>query len=164
MRSINWWIIGITVVLSFVAAVLGARYAEGDVPFKPLNVAKEPLVTMILQEAANEPFEGLVGVAGVALDRVKDHRWPSTLRRVVYQRAQFTGISSPIPRYSQFQITRARAAAETARKGARPCGKVLWYHTIHVKPRWSRRLTVRCRLGLHIFYEDKKMASYGGAR
>ena len=162
MRNINWWSVGLLVV--FVGTFIAAKLALGGVPFKPLNVAKEPLVTMILQEAANEPFEGLVGVAGVALDRVTDPRWPSTLRRVIYQRAQFTGMSMPIPRWSQFQITRARAAAATARKGARPCGKVLWYHTIYVKPAWRKRLSARCRLGLHIFYEDKKVAQYGGTR
>lgn len=164
MRSLNIHhliSLGFLTNLAFFAFMLATHSAE---TFKPLNVAKEPLVTMILQEAANEPFEGLVGVAGVALDRVKDRRWPSTLRRVIYQRHQFVGMSMPIPRYFNIQVRRARAAAMAARKGARPCGKVLWYHTIHIKPGWSRRLTVRCRLGLHIFYEDRKLAQYGGSR
>jgi len=122
---------------------------------KPLNPGAEPLVLMVLQEAANEPFAGMVAVAAVALDRVKDTRWPSTLRRVLYQPAQFEGLSKPTGNFNAGQIRRARTAATVARKGARPCGKVFWYHNTSVKPWWRRNLKVRCRIGLHIFYEDK---------
>src|SRR3546814_13918017 len=48
------------------------------------------LVLLVLHEAEDQPFPGMVAVAGVVLDRVKDDRWPETLKRVIYQPAQFT--------------------------------------------------------------------------
>src|SRR3546814_19484989 len=48
------------------------------------------LVLLVLHEAEDQPFPGMVAVAGVVLDRVKDDRWPETLKRVIYQPAQCT--------------------------------------------------------------------------
>ena len=121
--------------------------------FKPLTRA-EPIVRMVLQEAANEPFVGMVAVAGVALDRMLDRRWPSSEHAVVYQPAQFTGMGIALRQYSEAQITRARLAVAEAYLGTRPCGAVFWYHTTDVKPSWRERLAVKCRLGAHIFYGD----------
>ena len=125
--------------------------AWGD--FKPLTRA-EPVVRMVLQEGANEPFAGMVAIAGVAYDRVLDRRWPSSEWDVVYEPAQFTGMGIALRRYSQAQVTRARIAVAEAITGTRPCGSVLWYHTTDVSPTWSRQLTVKCQLGVHIFYGD----------
>ncbi len=121
--------------------------------FKPLT-RDEHIVRMVLQEAANEPFAGMVAVAGVALDRIRDDRWPNTARDVVYSPAQFTGMGIALRSYSERQITRARLAVVTAERGTRPCGEVLWYHTTEVTPFWRKRLTVKCQLGSHIFYGD----------
>lgn len=123
--------------------------------FKPLTRA-EPIVRMVLQEAANEPFAGMVAVAGVALDRIRDNRWPNTAREVIYFPAQFTGMGITLRKYSEGQIDKARTAVEIARSGTRPCGKVLWYHTTEVKPSWRERLIVKCQLGVHIFYGDAR--------
>jgi len=123
--------------------------------FKLLSRA-EPVVRMVLQEAANEPFAGMVAIAGVALDRVDDRRWPTSVRDVIYEPDQFTGMNIALRRYSQAQITRARLATATAEVGTRPCGTVLWYHTTDVKPSWRKRLAVKCQLGVHVFYGDEK--------
>ena len=73
--------------LIIIALLLFPGIAWGG-EFKPLS-RDEPIVRMVLQEAANEPFAGMVAVAGVALDRVADRRWPSTTRKVVYQPPYF---------------------------------------------------------------------------
>jgi N-acetylmuramoyl-L-alanine amidase len=129
-----------------------ANYAWGE--FKPLT-REEPVVRMVLQEAANEIFAGQVAVAGVAYDRLTDSRWPATLHGVIYQPAQFTGMSIRLRDYSQAQITRARIAVAVAESGTRPCGTVLWYHTNYVSPSWRKRLARKCQLGVHIFYGDR---------
>ena len=139
--------------LAFLAALLFPYVAWGD--FKPLT-RDEPVVRVVLQEAANEPFAGMIAVAGVAYDRVPDRRWPSTVREVIYQPYQFTGMSIMLRGYSQAQITRARLAVDQAAQGVRPCGTVLWYHTTKVFPSWRKRLAVKCQLGAHIFYGDDK--------
>ena len=134
----------------------GAQAMEpypGHADFRPLT-REEPIVRMVLQEAAGEAFTGQVAVAGVAFDRMKDRRWPFTEHDVVYQPAQFTGMGLRLRSYSRQQIAKAREAVVSALLGARPCGKVLWYHTTKVKPSWRKRLQVRCKLGAHIFYAD----------
>ncbi len=128
-----------------------SRPAHGD--FKSLT-RDEPVVHMVLQEAANEPFAGMVAIAGVAYDRVFDRRWPSDLRNVIYEPAQFTGLGIALRRYSQAQITRARLAVTQAYLGARPCGTVLWYHTVEVSPSWNRMLYLKCQLGVHMFFGE----------
>jgi N-acetylmuramoyl-L-alanine amidase len=111
---------------------------------------------MVLQEAAGEPFDGRIAVAGVAFDRIADRRWPDTAHRVIYQPYQFTGMSIPLRKYSQDQITQARIAVEAARAGVRPCGRVLWYHTNYVKPTWDyTKIEIHCQIGAHIFYGDR---------
>lgn len=137
----------------FIAMMSMVSPAWGD-DFAPLT-REEPIVRMVLQEAANEPLAGLVAIAGVALDRMVDRRWPSSEHAVVYQPAQFTGMGIKLRKYSEAQITRARHAVAEAILGVRPCGTVLWYHTDEVTPKWRTRLTVKCQLGAHIFYGDE---------
>lgn len=140
--------------LILLAFMLLANPAHAD-DFRPLT-RDEPVVRMVLQEAIHEPFAGLIAVAGVAFDRVHDGRWPSVLRAVIYQPWQFTAMNIRLRRYSQEQITRARRAVALAAFGARPCGTVLWYHTYRVKPSWRKRFVLRCRIGAHLFYGDKR--------
>ena len=110
---------------------------------------------MVLQEANTEPFLGKVAVAGVALDRVADPRWPSNVRAVVYQPWQFTGMMSKLGDYTNKDITQARLAVYLAKKGVRPCGKSLWYHAIDIpKPAWTKGLKRTCMIGDHVFYTD----------
>jgi hypothetical protein len=141
----------------WLAALLGAagiflsQCTEPAFAFTPLTRA-EPVVRLVLQEAANEPFDGQIAVAGVALDRVTAPSWPDTAHGVVYQRDQFTGMGLKLRHYSEAQITRARAAVIVARTGYRPCGHVFWYHNGDVNPVWDDNLDLHCRIGGHLFY------------
>lgn len=142
-------------LLAGVMFVAMCSYAQAS-EFKLLTRA-EPVVRMVLQEAAHEPIAGMVAVAGVALDRVADRRWPSTAKQVVYQPWQFTGMAIKLRRYSETQITQARIAVAIAEGGHRPCGTVLWYHTDWVSPKWDyNKINVACVIGGHIFYADKE--------
>jgi hypothetical protein len=152
----NWWPLWLflcTMLSVFIGKGLWDE-AQGS-QFKPLT-RSEPIVRMVLQEAVAEPFEGMVAVAGVALDRMADSRWPNTRHGVIYQPWQFTGMRSRFGRHSRKDIERARRAVEAAEVGIRPCGKVFWYHTPKVSPSWAKRVQVSCRIGDHIFYGDPK--------
>ena len=145
----------VLLVWLIVSALNTANAAE------PLTRA-EPVVRMVLQEANTEPLAGKVAVAGVALDRAADRRWPNTEAEVVYQgnrsprTAQFTGMSIPLGRYTEANIEEARLAVELARSGTRPCGVVLWYHADWIEPpHWTRAMAEQCRIGEHIFYGDR---------
>lgn len=129
-------------------------YAQAKA-FKPLTRA-EPIVRMVLQEAANEPFAGMVAVAGTVFDRMEDPRWPSTRKDIVYQPWQYTGMRLRLREYTPVQIEEARAAVEIAASGTRPCGHVYWYHTPAVDPDWRKKVEFRCRIGNHLFYGDKE--------
>ncbi len=125
---------------------------------QPLTRA-EPVVRMVLQEANHEPYDGMVAVAAVALDRVTDRRWPSSENRVVRQPWQFTGMRIRLRDYPARDIAQARAAVEHARAGFRPCGPgILWYHATWLSPRpsWASAKLERCTIGQHIFYSDRK--------
>lgn len=139
------------------ALLLVATAAEGSQGspngFKPLTRA-EPIVRMVLQEAANEPVYGQIAVAGVALDRIKDRRWPNTAKGVIYQPAQFTGMNLKLRNYSETQITRARLSVEIARTGYRPCGRVLWYDMTSENPWWAKHYKKYCEIGKHTFYGE----------
>ena len=133
---------------------------------KPLTRA-EPIVRLVLQESNNEPFYGMVAVAGTVIDRAEDSRWPNTVGGVAYQgnhtlrTAQYSGMAIPFKKYTKAQIQLARAAVEVARLGVRPCGRVLWFHTPWVSPGWAKRLDKSCRIGGHIFYTDKTETNNG---
>jgi spore germination cell wall hydrolase CwlJ-like protein len=112
---------------------------------------------MILMEAAYEPLMGRVAVAGVALDRVTDPRWPSSLHGVLTQRHQFSGLwVRPQIQFKLTQVIGARIALAMAEDGTRPCGPgVLWYHADYITaPLWTRKLEVACHIGRHIFYKE----------
>ena len=155
----RWWIEeSISIILKLiivvlVLAALGILQPSQSSDFQPLT-RDEPVVRMVLQEAAHEPFEGMVAVAGTAFDRMNDARWPSTAQEVIYQPAQFTGMSIMLRNYSESQIIKARAAVFVARDGYRPCGEVLWYHTVRVDPDWNKLRWIQrsCQIGDHIFY------------
>ncbi len=140
--------------LIFSLALLLPTFAWGHsiVPVIPV----EPVVNVVLQEAANEPFKGMIAVAGVVFDRVTDRRWPSTVHKVIYQPRQFAGIHIKMRKYSRKQIGKARLAVAIALAGIRPYGRVLWFHS-GVKPSWTKKLVVNGKLGGHIFYGDRKM-------
>jgi N-acetylmuramoyl-L-alanine amidase len=140
-------------LIVLVSLLLSAVKISAEI--KPLT-RDEPLVRMVLQEANGEPFEGMVAVVGVALDRVIDRRWPDTIKEVVYQPWQFTGMRSKIGKYTNDQIELARFMVLIAKNNVRPCGRVLWYHRDDVEPSWAKRLEVACVIGRHIFYKDKR--------
>ncbi len=124
----------------------------------PLEIVN-PLVMMVLQEANGQPFQGMVAVAAVALDRVKDPRWPDNLMDVLYQDKQFSGLAPHIRRgdFTEAEIRKAILATFAARTSSRPCGfEVFWYHADYIDmPYWARdqlQMTPACHIGSHIFY------------
>lgn len=149
------------VIWLLIIAALTFMIADSRAEDAPPLTRDEPVVRMVLQEANTESLAGKVAVAGVALDRAADRRWPSMPRDVVYQgnhstrTAQFTGMAISLRRYTDEDIELARLAVELARSGTRPCGIVLWYHTDYIEPpHWTKAMQEHCRIGAHIFYGD----------
>lgn len=138
-------------------AVISSAFSQEHLSSVKVLSRAEPVVRMVLQEANNEPFMGLVTVAGVALDRKEDPRWPNTKEAVVRQPGQFEGMQIKIRNYGRRAIARARIAVKVAARGYRPCGTVYWYHATYVKPRWDySKIEFACQIGEHVFYRDKE--------
>jgi len=125
------------------------------------------LTQNIYWEAANEPFEGKVGVAQVTLNRVDSGRFANSVCAVVYQKNIF--YEKVVCQFSWFcesghpgkAIHRSlwRESEEVAKKvlleGFRlPSLKnALYYHADYVNPGWNKPKLEK--IGHHIFYGEK---------
>ena len=125
------------------------------------------LTRNIYWEAANEPFEGKVGVAQVTLNRMESGKFASSVCGVVYQKNIF--YQKIVCQFSWFcesgHTTKTihkplwNESEEVAKKvlleGFRLPGlkDALYYHADYVNPGWKKpRLE---KIGHHIFYGEK---------
>lgn len=110
----------------------------------------ELLSRLVHAEAKGEPYTGMVAVAAVVLNRVRDSRFPSTIAGVVYQPGAFTPVSNG-------QINAAAGdtsirAARDALNGWDPTNGCIYFWnpaTATSKWVWSRPIVIR--LGKHVF-------------
>lgn len=108
------------------------------------------LARLIDAEAAGEPYRGKVAVGAVVVNRMKDSRYPNTLREVIYQPGQFA-----VNRMSHRGAPSAESvrAAQAALRGEDPTGGALFFYnpkTARLDPWWNtRRPTVQ--IGNHLF-------------
>ncbi len=104
----------------------------------------------VYAEARGEPYTGMVGVAAVILNRVKDSRFPNTVSGVVYQQGAFTCVSD-----GQINLSpnaTAKKAAQDAINGWDPTYGAIYYFNPNTATSawiWSRPLTIT--IGNHRF-------------
>jgi hypothetical protein len=153
-------------------ALLPAEVVRADTAVAALDLQRpttqlEPdldcLALNIYWEARSEPLLGQVAVAAVTLNRVAAPAFPDTVCAVVFQGeergrhlCQFSWRCD-----GRADQPRNLVAWEEARRIARlalsdgvadPTGGALWYHAAHVLPPWSREMSLRTRIGHHLFY------------
>jgi len=130
------------------------------------------LSTAIYFEARGESYRGQVAVAQVVLNRVKDHRYPSTICGVVYQNqtrrnsCQFSFACDGIPERINDEKSWAQAEeiATKVTSGELYLTEVAdatHYHASYVRPAWAPRMTKVTQIGLHIFYKFKRGWMFG---
>ena len=126
------------------------------------------LAINIYREAGNEPFEGMVGVAQVTLNRVESGQFPNTVCGVVYQKNRFmekvvcqfswycqnSHMNAPINknRYNESYEVAKKVYLENFRLSS--LNEALYYHADYVNPNW--RLPRVAKIGHHIFYKGIK--------
>lgn len=130
------------------------------------------LATAIYFEARGESYRGQVAVAQVVLNRVKDHRYPSTICGVVFQNqsrrnaCQFSFACDGIPE----AVTERKPweqAEEIAQKVVdgelylTEVGDATHYHATYVRPAWAPRMQKVTQIGLHVFYKFKRGWLFG---
>lgn len=104
------------------------------------------LARAIYGEARGEPYNGMVAVGAVILNRVKNSNFPNTIAGVIYQSGAFTAVSD-----GQINLTpnsQSISAARDALNGWDPSNGALYYFnpdTATNKWIWSRPVTVVIR-------------------
>ncbi|NLL96947.1 MAG: spore cortex-lytic enzyme [Clostridiaceae bacterium] len=108
------------------------------------------MARVIYGEARGEPYEGMVAVGAVVLNRVADSRFPNTIPGVIYQPGAFDVVSD-----GQINLTpndTAYRAARDALNGWDPTYGCIYYFnpaTATSKWIWSRPIVVK--IGKHNF-------------
>lgn len=111
------------------------------------------LARLIHAEAEGEPFIGKVAVGAVVMNRLKDPRFPNSIREIIYQPQQF----SPVADGRLARIANPNPdcikAAEMALSGADPTGGALYfYNPDKVSPHnWIRSREIVYIIGDHFF-------------
>jgi spore germination cell wall hydrolase CwlJ-like protein len=127
------------------------------------------LAMNIYHEARSESETGQEAVAAVTLNRVKSKSFPNSVCKVVKQgsqkrnRCQFSwwcdGKSDQVTEKAAWQ--RALEIGRESLLGVRgdPTNGATFYHTLKVRPRWSRKFRRTARIGDHIFYSPTRHKS-----
>lgn len=135
-----------------IPAAAGNRQGAGNAsPAVVRNDEIDLLARVIAAEAEGEPYAGMVGVAAVILNRVRNPGFPNTLAGVIYQPLAFESVSNGLvwrrtPQQSAYQ------AAWDALNGWDPTYGALffWNPSKPVSPWvWTRQIIVR--IGNHVF-------------
>jgi spore germination cell wall hydrolase CwlJ-like protein len=119
------------------------------------------LARNIYYEAGSEPFEGMVAVAQVTLNRMESGKFPNDVCEVVYQKngllCQFSWYCSQAAVLRPIHQETYNESMEVAKKvlleGFRlPALKeALFFHGDYIDPKWNR--TRVAKIGRHIFYK-----------
>lgn len=89
----------------------------------------EILAALIWCEARGESYEGQVAVGAVVMNRVESGSFPSSISGVVYQRGQFSPVSSGKLKKALANGNYCMAAAEAALAGEDPTGGALYFNS-----------------------------------
>ncbi|HLO04038.1 MAG TPA: spore cortex-lytic enzyme [Symbiobacteriaceae bacterium] len=133
------------------AAGGGAPANDGNTGNTALRQSERDLLARLTSaEAKGEPYEGMVAVAAVILNRIKDPKFPNTLQAVVYETDAFEPVSNGTI-YNPPSEAAVRAAQD-AMNGFDPTDGALyfWNPATATSPWiWSRTITLR--IGKHVF-------------
>lgn len=136
--------------------------AKGDAEWSCLTEA-------LYFEARGETVKGQFAVAEVIQNRVKSARFPDTFCGVINQgtgrkyQCQFTytcdGLAETIREPRAYDRVAKVARAVMDGKAGDLTGGATFYHTIAVKPSWSKKFTRTARIGVHIFYRRDRLTA-----
>lgn len=125
------------------------------------------LALNIYYEARGESRAGQYAVAEVTMNRVASDYFPDTVCAVVYQqrwdylRRRYVGAFSwteldrrPAPEGREWRRAMAVAEAVYYNRYVPKLDGVLHYHSVRIKPSWSRGRKPVARIGKHVFYKS----------
>lgn len=109
------------------------------------------LAQIIYAEARNQPYNGMLAVGNVILNRVESPGFPKTIRAVIYQRGQFSPVSNGA--INNKPNNQSIQAAKDVINGVRVVGKnVLFFYEPNIaEDEWIRTRKVVTKIGDHVF-------------
>ena len=114
------------------------------------------LSTMVYHESRAESLKGQVAVVFVALNRIKDSRFPKTPCSVIHQRGQYSWVGKGYKIKEPELYEQSRQVVMDVLNGKHQdySRGSLFFNSNHKKPTPTAKCTVR--IGGHSFYKDVK--------
>jgi len=107
------------------------------------------LAQIVYSEANGEPFEGMVAVANVVLNRVESSKFPGTIKDVIYQEGQFQPVSNG--KINNAPSEEAIEAANEAMNKRDTQGALFFYNPVIATDNWIKTLKITKTIGNHVF-------------
>ena len=110
------------------------------------------LAKTIYHEAQGEPVKGQEAVALVTINRALHPSFPSSICKVVYQKAQYSWTSMGVKVRNKEAWERAKDIAyhTLSNYDELKSFRALYFHATYVSPNWKKRRIAK--IGNHIFY------------
>ena len=109
-----------------------------------INITNEELLLLsklVTGEARGESYEGQVAVAAVVINRVKDPRFPDTIKDVIYQKNAFSVVKDGSINMQPTES--AYTAAKEALYGKDPTDKAIYFWNPDIATcKWIKKLTM----------------------
>jgi N-acetylmuramoyl-L-alanine amidase len=121
-----------------------------------LTAAATCLALNVYFEARNQSTDGQYLVAEVTMNRVRDDKYPDDICAVVWQPKQFSWThdgKSDNPRNTNAWLKAQIVAYSVILYGCEICTDATHYHTLDIKPYWSKHLQLIGRYDNHVFYK-----------
>ena len=118
-----------------------------------INITNEELLLLsklVTGEARGESYEGQVAVAAVVINRVKDPRFPDTIKDVIYQKNAFSVVKDGSINMQPTES--AYTAAQEALYGNDPTNRAIYFWNPDIATcKWIKTLNPYMRIGNHVF-------------
>ncbi|MGL5315420.1 MAG: cell wall hydrolase [Peptostreptococcaceae bacterium] len=118
-----------------------------------INITNEELLLLsklVTGEARGESYEGQVAVAAVVINRVKDPRFPDSIKDVIYQKNAFSVVKDGSINMQPTES--AYSAAREALYGEDPTNKAVFFWNPDIATcKWIKTLDPYLRIGNHVF-------------
>ena len=118
-----------------------------------INITNEELLLLsklVTGEARVESYEGQVAVAAVVINRVKDPRFPNSIKDVIYQKNAFSVVKNGSINLQPTES--AYSAAQEALYGKDPTDKAIYFWNPDIATcKWIKTLNPYMRIGNHVF-------------
>lgn len=118
-----------------------------------INITNEELLLLsklVTGEARGESYEGQVAVAAVVINRVKDPRFPNSIKDVIYQKNAFSVVKDGSINMQPTES--AYTAAQEALYGNDPTNEAIYFWNPDIATcQWIKTLNPYMRIGNHVF-------------